>query len=55
MSEDFVKALYVAIVKENLQLYKDLYETTNVTPKTDSHWKKKLVFTIVYQRKIKQF
>lgn len=44
MNEDFVKALYVAIVKENLQLYKDLYETTNVTPKTDSHWKKNISF-----------
>lgn len=47
MNEIFVKSLYESIVKENLQLYKNLYETTNVTPKTDDYWKKILVFTIV--------
>ena len=35
MNEIFVKSLYESIVKENLKLYKNLYETTNVTPKTD--------------------
>lgn len=44
---DFVKSLYESIVKENLQLNKNLYETTNVTPKTDDYWKEILVFTIV--------
>ncbi|MGG4506757.1 transposase, partial [Heyndrickxia sporothermodurans] len=31
-------------VKENLQLYKDLYKTTNVTSKTDNYWKKAIGF-----------
>ncbi|MDQ0271307.1 transposase [Cytobacillus purgationiresistens] len=39
MNEIFVKSLYESVVKENLQLYKNLYETTNVTPKTDNYWK----------------
>ncbi|MED4172383.1 transposase [Halalkalibacterium halodurans] len=38
MQEAFVKALYESIVKENLNLYKELYETTNVTSKTNEHW-----------------
>ncbi|MEK5146689.1 transposase [Psychrobacillus sp. FSL K6-4615] len=44
MNEIFVKSLYESIVKENLQLYKNLYETTNVTPKTDDYWKKNIGF-----------
>jgi hypothetical protein len=39
MNEDFVKSLYKSIVKENLELYKTVYETTNVGPKTDKHWR----------------
>ncbi len=44
MNDIFVKSLYETIVKENLQLYKNLYETTNVTSKTDDYWKKAIVF-----------
>lgn len=44
MNEIFVKSLYECIVKENLQLYKNLYETTNVTPKTDDYWKQAIGF-----------
>ena len=44
MNEIFVKSLYDSIVKENLKLYKNLYETTNVTPKTDEYWKKAISF-----------
>jgi hypothetical protein len=40
MNDLFVKSLYETIVKENLELYKNLYETTNVTSKTDEYWKK---------------
>jgi hypothetical protein len=40
MNDIFVKSLYESIVKENLQLYKDTYETTNVTSKTDDYWRK---------------
>jgi succinate dehydrogenase flavin-adding protein (antitoxin of CptAB toxin-antitoxin module) len=31
MNDIFVKSLYESIVKENLQLYKDLYETTDAS------------------------
>lgn len=44
MNEAFVKSLYESIVKENLQLDKDLYETTIVTEKTDDYWKKAIGF-----------
>lgn len=44
MNEIFVKSLYESVVKENLQLYKNLYETTNVTPKTDNYWKEAIGF-----------
>lgn len=44
MNDIFVKSLYESIVKENLRLYKDLYEATNVTSKTDDYWKKAIVF-----------
>lgn len=44
MNDIFVKSLYESIVKENLRLYKDLYETTNVTFKTDDFWKKAIGF-----------
>ncbi|MCM3491189.1 transposase [Alkalihalophilus marmarensis] len=44
MNDIFVKSLYETIVKENLQLYKDLYETTNVNSKTDDNWKKAIGF-----------
>jgi hypothetical protein len=44
MNDIFVKSLYKSIVKENLKLYKDLYETTKVTPKTDDYWKEAIGF-----------
>ena len=44
MNDIFVQSLYETIVKENLQLYKNLYETTNVTSKTDDYWKKTIGF-----------
>lgn len=44
MNDIFVKSLYESIIKENQQLYKDLYETTNVTAKTDDYWKKAIGF-----------
>ncbi|MBH0156657.1 transposase [Fictibacillus sp. 5RED26] len=39
MNDIFVKSLYESIIKENLRIYKDLYETTNVTSSTDDYWK----------------
>ena len=44
MNDIFVKSLYESIIKENLEIYKDLYETTNVTSKTDDYWKKTIGF-----------
>ncbi|MFI2857642.1 hypothetical protein ACH6EH_10895 [Paenibacillus sp. JSM ZJ436] len=44
MNDIFVKSLYETIVEENLQLYKNVYETTNVTSKTDDYWKKTIGF-----------
>ncbi|WP_399628945.1 transposase [Sporosarcina sp. SG10008] len=44
MNEIFVKSLYESIAEENLQLYKNLYETTNVTPKIDDYWKNAIGF-----------
>jgi hypothetical protein len=39
MNEIFVKSLYDSIVKENLELDKHLYETTDVNPGTDEYWR----------------
>ncbi|MRX72852.1 transposase [Bacillus lacus] len=39
MNEIFIKSLYESIVKENLELYRELYETTKIGPKTDEYWK----------------
>lgn len=47
MNDIFVKSLYESIIKKNLQIYKDLYETTTVTSKTDDYWKKLLLFIMV--------
>lgn len=44
MNESFVKSLYESIVKENLQLYKNLYETTNVSTETDDYWRQTISF-----------
>lgn len=44
MNDIFVESLYESIIKENLQIYKDLYETTNVTSKTDDYLKKAIGF-----------
>ncbi|HHY71949.1 MAG TPA: transposase [Bacillus bacterium] len=44
MNEIFVKSLYESIIKENIQLYKNLFETTNVTSKTDDYWKQAISF-----------
>ena len=42
MNETFVKSLYGLIVKENLERYKDLYETAVVDSKTDAYYKEAL-------------
>ena len=39
MNEIFVKSLYVSIVKENLELYRKLYETTKVSSETNDYLK----------------
>lgn len=47
MNEIAVKSLYDSIVKENLELDKHLYETTDVNPVTDEYWRQAKVFTII--------
>ncbi|MGP4107768.1 hypothetical protein [Virgibacillus sp. L01] len=42
MNEEFVKSLYKSIVKENMELSKDLFETTNVNKVTDDYWREAL-------------
>ncbi|MDG5471414.1 transposase [Jeotgalibacillus sp. ET6] len=44
MNEIFVKSLYDSVVQENLQLFKNMYETTNITPETNDYWKKAIGF-----------
>lgn len=39
MNDIFVKSLYESIVKENLQLYKDMYQTTKNPSKSNDYWK----------------
>lgn len=40
MNDIFVKLLYESIIKENFLIYKDLYESTDVSSKTDDYWKR---------------
>lgn len=42
MNEMFVKSLHDVIVKENLDSYKELYETAVVDAKTDPYYKEAL-------------
>jgi hypothetical protein len=42
MNEDFVKSLYKSIVKENLELYKSLYKTTDISETENDYWRKAL-------------
>ncbi len=44
MNTNFVESLYESIVKENLQLYKNLFETTNSTSTSDEYWKEAIGF-----------
>jgi hypothetical protein len=42
MQEEFVKALFISIVSENLRIYHNLFDTTKVGSKTDEYWKNAL-------------
>jgi len=44
MNEIFVKSIYETVVKESLQYYKGLYETTNIPPNTIDYWKQAIGF-----------
>lgn len=39
MNEQLVKSLYKSIVLENMELYKNLFSSTEVGPKTTEYWK----------------
>lgn len=42
MNEEFVKSIYETIVKDGEDIYKDLYENTEVTEDIIDYWKKAL-------------
>ncbi|MFJ5769808.1 transposase [Psychrobacillus sp. NPDC093180] len=44
MNKIFVKSLFDSIAKENILHYRNLYETTKVTSKTDDFWKEAIGF-----------
>jgi len=47
MNEIFVKSLYESIVKENIELYKNLYETTKSENITDERYYLELYVTYI--------
>ena len=42
MNEDFIKSIYKTIVEENKELYKDLFNNTNISEVSDTYWKQSL-------------
>ncbi|TMU86587.1 transposase [Bacillus sp. BHET2] len=42
MNEEFVKSLYKTVIDENIELYKELFETTNPTGLTDEYFEEAL-------------
>lgn len=42
MNHIFVKSLYESIVKENINLYKSMFETTVIEPKTSEYCKQSI-------------
>lgn len=42
MNEEFVKSIYETVVEEGKNIYKDLYENTEVTERTVDYWKNAL-------------
>ncbi|WP_430906563.1 hypothetical protein [Maribacter sp. 2-571] len=42
--EEFVNSIKELVINENLNIYKDLFETTNVDDVTDLYWKNALSF-----------
>lgn len=39
MKEQFVKNVFESIVEENIKIYKDLYDSYEITDKTVDYWK----------------
>lgn len=39
MNEEFTKNIFKSIVEENIKIYKDLYESYEITDKTVDYWK----------------
>ena len=42
MNEIFIKSIYKSIVEENKNLYKNLFDNTNIDKASDEYWKKSL-------------
>lgn len=43
MNETFIKSIYKGIVEENRNLYKNLFDNTNIDKTSDEYWKKPLM------------
>lgn len=43
MQKRLVSAIYKSILVDNIEIYKNLFETTKVGPKTTKYWKEALV------------
>lgn len=42
MQEKLVSAIYNSILVENIEIYKNLFETTKIGPKTTEYWRETL-------------
>lgn len=42
--EEFVRNINQVVINDNLDIYKDLFETTNIDTATDKYWKEALSF-----------
>ncbi|MGF6949071.1 hypothetical protein QF028_001576 [Neobacillus sp. B4I6] len=51
--EEFIKTLYQSIIKENRNIYRDLFINTDINEVTDSYWKEalKLYTELTYENK----
>lgn len=42
--ETFVKEIIEVIIQDNIEIYKDIFETTNLSDVTDEYWKQAIPF-----------
>jgi hypothetical protein len=44
MNDEFIRRIYNTVVKEHIDIYKDLYSNTKINEKTTNFWKKAIKF-----------